>query len=77
MDTIFEIDTQKTKKTVKNQQKIEKIWHNKIAIVIDKINIVSLDFFATLNFYLDKTKALNLSVVLNKLLIIIFLSNFF
>ena len=50
-----------------------------MAIIIDKINMVSLNLFATVDLHLCKPKVLykNLAVVLGELLIIIFLSDFF
>lgn len=79
MHTILKINTWRTKETVKGQQKIEKIWHNKIAIIVDKINIVSLDLFIIVNLYLGETKALykNLSTILGRLSIIILFNDFF
>lgn len=55
------------------------MWCNEIALVVDKINMVSLDLFTTMDLYCGKTKALykNLSIVLGMLLIIIFLDKFF
>ena len=58
---------------------MEKIWRNKITIVVDEINMVSLDIFATANLHLGKAKALhkNSSAVLSELPIVIFLDDFF
>lgn len=52
---------------------------NKMTIYIDKISIISLDLPATINFHLNKAQFLNknLIIILSKLFIIIFLSNFF
>ncbi len=77
--TALEIDIQKTKETVKGQQKIEKIWSNKIAVVVDKMSIVSLDPFRTVDLYLGNSKALhkNSSIVLNRLLVVIYLGDYF
>ena len=80
LHTVFEIDTWKTKETVKSQQKIEKIWHNKIAIIVNKMSMVSLDLLVTMDLYLDKAKALhkNISAVFSGLLlVIIFFCDFF
>ena len=58
---------------------MEKIWYNKIAIIVNKINMVSLDLFATVDLYFGKAKALhkNSSAVLGGLSVVIFLGNFF
>ena len=58
---------------------MEKIWCNKIAIIVDKISIVSLDLLTTVDLYLSKAKVLykNSSAILGRLLIVIFLGNFF
>ncbi len=79
MHTIFGIDIQKTKETIKGQQKMEKIWQNKIVMVVDEMSIVSLDLLATIDLYLPRAKVLhkNSSLVLGGLPIIIFLSDFF
>ncbi len=79
MHTALGIDIRKTKETVKGQQKMEKIWRNKIAVVVDEISMVSLDLFATVDLHLGKAKALqkNSSVVLGELLVVIFLDDFF
>ena len=79
MHTTLGIDIWKIKETVKGQQKIEKIWCNKIAVVVDKISMVSLDLFATVDLHFDKVKALhkNSSAVLNGLPNVIFLDDFF
>lgn len=37
---------------------MRKIWCNKIVVIIDKTNMVSLDLLATINLYSDKAKAL-------------------
>ncbi len=79
MHIILEIDIRKTKETVKDQQKIEKIWRNKIVIVVDEMSIVSLDLLVTVDLHLGKAKALhkNSSAVLSELSIIIFFGDFF
>ncbi len=58
---------------------MEKIWRNKIAVIVDKMSIVSLDLFVTVDFHLGKTKALyeNSSAVFVELLVIIILDDFF
>lgn len=55
------------------------LWSNKIAINVDEINMASFDLLLTVNLYLDKTKFLcrDLTVVMRRLFIIIFLGNFF
>ncbi len=58
---------------------MEKIWYNKIAVIVDKIIIVNLDLLTTVVLYLNKAKTLheNLFTVLSRLPIIIFLGDFF
>ena len=58
---------------------MEKIWRNKIAIVVDKMSIVSLDFLTTIDLHFDKAKVLykNSSAVLGGLPVVIFLVDFF
>ncbi len=58
---------------------MERIWHNKIAVIVDKMSMVSLDLLATVDLHLGKAKALhkNLSAVLGGLPVVIFLGNFF
>lgn len=79
LQTTLEIDTQKTKESIKEQQKLEKLWHNKTTIIVDKMSIVSLDFIATIDLHLGRAKFLyeNLSTVLGGLFVIIFFSDFF
>lgn len=69
----------RTKLSVQGQQKLEKLWRNKTAIVVDKMSIISLNFFATVDLYLGKAKFLhkNLFAVLGGLFVIIFFNNFF
>lgn len=66
------------KKKVEDQQNIEKIWHNKINIVIYKISIVSLNFFVIRDLYFSKAKSLykNLLTIFSRLHIINFFNNF-
>ncbi len=79
MHTTLGIDIWKTKEIVKGQQKMEKIWRNKIAIIVDKVSMVSLDLLTTVDLYPYEIKALykNSSTVLGGLLIVIFLDDFF
>lgn len=79
MHIIYRNKTQKTKKIVKDKQKIEKIWHKKIIIIVDKMSIVNLGLFVTMDLHFDNAKALhkNLCAILDELPIIIFLSDFF
>lgn len=58
---------------------MQNIWYNIIAIIIDKINIVSLDFLVIMNLHFSKAKTLykNFSIVLSRLLVVIFLGDFF
>ena len=58
---------------------MEKIWCNKITVVIDEMSIVSQDLFATVDLHLSKAKALyEISpTVLGGLPIVIFLDDFF
>ncbi len=58
---------------------MEKIWRNKIAVVVDEMSMVSLDLLATVDLHLGKAKALheNSSAVLGGLPIVIFLGEFF
>ena len=58
---------------------MKKIWCNKIAVIVDEMSIVNLNFFTIIDLYLNKAKTLhkNLSVVLSELPVIIFLSDFF
>ncbi len=73
------INTQKTKEIVKNQKKMEKIWRNKIVVVIDKMSMVSLNLLTTVDLHLGKAKASheNSSAVLSGLPVVIFLGDFF
>ncbi len=79
LHTALGIDTRKTKETVKGQQKMEKIWRNKIAVVVDEMSMINLDLLAIVNLHLSKAKALhkNSSAVLGGLPVVIFLGNFF
>ena len=79
LHTALGIDTRKTKESIKGQQKLEKLWRNKTAIIVDKMSMVSLDFFATVDLYLGRAKSLykNLSAVFGGLSIVIFLDDFF
>lgn len=63
---------------MQRQQKLEKLWRNKIAIVIDKMSIVNLDFVATVNLHLGRAKFLyeNLSAVLGGLFVVILFGDF-
>lgn len=58
---------------------MEKLWHNKTAIVINKMNMVSLDFLAIVDLHLGRAKSWheNLSVILGGLSIVILFGDFF
>ena len=79
LHTALRIDTWKIKETVKGQQKMEKIWRNMIAVIMDEMNMVSLDLLVTVDLHFSKAKALyeNLSTVLGELPVVIFLDEFF
>lgn len=76
---VLGIDTQKTKASVQVQQKLEKLWYNKTAMIVNKMSMVSLDFFVTIDLYFNKAKFLykNLSSILDGLSVLILLGNFF
>ena len=79
LHTALGIDTRKTKESIKGQQKLEKLWRNKTAIIVDEMSMVSLDFLATVDLHLGRAKSLheNSSAVLGGLSVVIFLGDFF
>lgn len=58
---------------------MEKIWYNKIVIIVDKISMFSLDLLVTIDLYLNKAEVLyeNLFEVLDLLPVIILLDDLF
>lgn len=64
---------------MQGQQKLEKLWRNKTAIVVDKMSMVNLDFLATVDLYLGRAKFLhkNSSAALGRLSVVILLGDFF
>lgn len=49
LHTTLAIDIQKIKEIFKDQQKIDKIWHNKITIIVDIMSMMSLDLLTTMD----------------------------
>lgn len=79
MHTTYGIDTWRTKTSVQGQQKLEKLLCNKIAIIVDKMSIISLEFLATVDLHFGRTKFLyeNLYAVLSRFSDVILLGGFF
>lgn len=75
----FKIDTIKTKKTIKSQEKVENTWYYKTAIINNMIYIVRLDLFVNIDLYFGKAQNLYeyLFIILDKLNVAILFCKFY